>query len=131
MDTCGERVSAGPDDLLLRSHFDHRNAGIGGVAADDRVRVGVAGRVEQRHSPDKPLDVLVFADPQAKTAAQVDYYDRDIIAPLVAAANGRPAAALGLTLGDIANDDLSLYPALKAATARLRTPWLHAAGIGR
>jgi hypothetical protein len=74
------------------------------------------------------LDVLVFADPQAKTAAQVDFYDRDIIAPLVAAANGRPAAALGLTLGDIANDDLSLYPALKAATARLRTPWLHAAG---
>ena len=75
-----------------------------------------------------PLDVLVFADPQAKTAVQVDYYDRDIIAPLVAAANGRPAAALGLTLGDVANDDLSLYPALKAATARLRTPWLHAAG---
>ncbi|HEU0153799.1 MAG TPA: calcineurin-like phosphoesterase family protein [Arenimonas sp.] len=75
-----------------------------------------------------PLDVLVFADPQAKTAAQVDYYDRDIIAPLVEAAGGRPAAALGLTLGDVANDDLSLYPALKAATARLRTPWLHAAG---
>lgn len=75
-----------------------------------------------------PLDVLVFADPQAKTATQVDYYDRDIIAPLVAAASGRPVAALGLTLGDVANDDLSLYPALKAATARLRTPWLHAAG---
>ena len=75
-----------------------------------------------------PLDVLVFADPQAKTAAQVAYYDRDIITPLVAEAQGRPAAALGLTLGDIANDDLSLYPGLKAATARLRTPWLHAAG---
>ena len=77
---------------------------------------------------DEVLEVLVFADPQAKTAAQVGFYDRDIIAPLVAAANGRSAAALGLTLGDIANDDLSLYPALKAATARLRTPWLHAAG---
>ncbi|WP_460457312.1 calcineurin-like phosphoesterase C-terminal domain-containing protein [Arenimonas alkanexedens] len=75
-----------------------------------------------------PLDVLVFADPQTKTRAQVDFYERDIIAPLLARAGDRPAAALGLTLGDVTNDDLALYPALKAATARLRTPWLHAAG---
>lgn len=74
------------------------------------------------------LDVLVFADPQPKTATDVAYYGRDIIAPLVAAAAGRPAAALGLTLGDVVSDDLSLYPAMNALTATLETPWLHAAG---
>lgn len=73
----------------------------------------------------RPLDVLVFADTQTPTLRHVGYYERDVIAPLVQAG---PAARLGLTLGDVADDDLSLYPALKAATARLGLPWLHAPG---
>lgn len=73
------------------------------------------------------IDVLLFADPQARDARQADFYARDIVAPLERA-DGAPAADLGLTLGDVANDDLSVYPRLKAATARLRTPWLHVAG---
>lgn len=75
-----------------------------------------------------PLDVLVFGDPQPKTAIDVDYYARDIVAPIVGAAKGAPAADLGLTLGDVVSDDLSLYPAMNRHTASLRTPWLHAAG---
>lgn len=75
-----------------------------------------------------PLEVLVFADPQPKTALDVEYYGRDIIAPVLAGADGGAVADLGLTLGDVVSDDLSLYPALNALTARLRTPWLHAAG---
>lgn len=77
---------------------------------------------------DRALRVLVFGDPQPKTAIDVDYYGRDIVAPLVQAAGGAPAADLGLTLGDVVSDDLSLYPAMTAHTARLRTPWLHVAG---
>ena len=71
------------------------------------------------------LDVLVFADPQAKTRTQVDYYARDIVDPIVAEA---PRTVLGLVLGDVADDDLSLYPDLKQATTRIAIPWLHAAG---
>lgn len=84
--------------------------------------------------PDPPrvrdaLDVLVFADPQPKTATDVDYYRRDIVEPLRAARpQGGPVADLGLSLGDIVHDDLSLYPALKRATAPLQVPWLHAPG---
>ncbi len=69
------------------------------------------------------LDVLVFADPQPKSKVDVDYYRRDIVAPL---ADTR--AALGLSLGDIVDDDLSLYPEVAAVTASLRVPWLHVAG---
>jgi hypothetical protein len=46
----------------------------------------------------------------------------------VAKAGGQRAADLGLTLGDVVSDDLALYPAMNRVTARLRTPWLHAAG---
>lgn len=84
-------------------------------------------RPKTQATPDT-LRVLVFGDPQPRTATDVGYYGRDIVDPLVQAAGGGRAADLGLTLGDVASDDLSLYPALNAHTARLRTPWLHAAG---
>lgn len=70
------------------------------------------------------LEMLVFGDPQPKTAVDVGYYLRDIVEPLA----GTHRAALGLSLGDIVNDDLSLYPAMNRATARLGVPWLHVAG---
>ena len=71
-----------------------------------------------------PLEVLVFGDPQPKSLVEVGYYERDIVAPL----RGKRRARLGISLGDIVNDDLSLYPALKAVDATLDIPWLHAPG---
>src|SRR5690606_13315864 len=73
---------------------------------------------------DGNLEVLVFADPQPRSRTDVGYYRRDIVEPLA----GNTGAALGLTLGDIVDDDLSLYPDITAATASLRVPWLHVAG---
>ena len=92
---------------------------------------------------DAGLDVVLFADPQVKSLVDVDYYARDIIDSLKAAsamhvvdpAHALPkfhfpgsAGDLGLSLGDLVNDDLSLYPALNQATASLGVPWLHVAG---
>ncbi|HET6396539.1 MAG TPA: calcineurin-like phosphoesterase family protein [Pseudoxanthomonas sp.] len=74
--------------------------------------------------PAADIDVLVFADTQVKHARDVDHYRRDIVEPL----SGRHAAAFGTTLGDLVDDDLSLYPALNAATAKLGTPWFHVPG---
>lgn len=70
------------------------------------------------------LEVLVFTDPQTGDPEQVGYYRDSVVAPLV----GRHRAALGLTLGDVVDDDVSLYPALNAATAQLGVPWLHVPG---
>ncbi|HEY4559643.1 MAG TPA: metallophosphoesterase N-terminal domain-containing protein, partial [Lysobacter sp.] len=72
------------------------------------------------------LDVLVFADTQTKSMTDVDYYARDIVEPLRRAGAGR--AQLGMTLGDIVDDDVSLYPAVTEVTARLGLPWLHVPG---
>ncbi len=79
------------------------------------------------------LEVRVFADPQVKSAADVDYYARDIVDSVLAergSTNGaqRRAPELGLSLGDIVDDELSLYPALNAQTRRMGVPWLHVAG---
>lgn len=73
---------------------------------------------------DAKLDVLIFADTQTKSAADIDYYRRDIVEPLI----GKQRAMLGLTLGDVVEDDLSLYPALNEVTRQLGVPWLHIAG---
>ncbi len=83
----------------------------------------------QREATRKPgIDVLVFADPQTKSMVDVDYYRRDIVAPLRDASpdGGRPR--LGLSLGDVVADDLSLYRQMNKVTATLGVPWLHVAG---
>lgn len=85
------------------------------------------------------LQVLIFGDPQPKSLRDVSHYARGIIDPLLEAsalslrrggALGLPGevAHLGLSLGDIVDDDLSLYPAVNRETARLQVPWLHAPG---
>ena len=70
------------------------------------------------------FDVLVFGDPQPKSAVDVDYYRRDIVEPLV----GRHRARLGISLGDIADDAPELYPRIKAVDAKLGVPWLYVPG---
>lgn len=97
----------------------------------------------ERQSPrriEQGLKVLVFGDPQPKSMLDVDYYTRDIIESVmrdsaITMDHGFPslylrglAGDLGLSLGDIVNDDLMLYPAMNAATTKPGVPWLHVAG---
>ncbi|GAB3506293.1 calcineurin-like phosphoesterase C-terminal domain-containing protein [Pseudoxanthomonas daejeonensis] len=78
-------------------------------------------------APAKSMDgfqVLLFTDTQVKGARDIDYYRRDIVEPII----GRHDAALGMTLGDLVDDEIQLYPALNAVTARLGVPWFHVPG---
>ena len=75
-------------------------------------------------SADASLEVLVFGDPQPKSTADVDYFRRDIIAPL----RGRTRAGLGLTLGDIVDDAPALYSLVQRETAELGVPWMYLPG---
>lgn len=82
---------------------------------------------EARTTSSVDLDVLLFADPQVKSSIDVGYYARDIVDSVLASPR-HGSARLGLSLGDIVHDDLSLYPAISRETARLQRPWLHVAG---
>lgn len=100
--------------------------GIPRGAAPMRFDIGL-----RRASPgDGRLDVRVFADPQTATRKEVGYYGRDIIDSVLAERHdaGLGAPELGLSLGDVADDSLDLYPALNAETRRIGVPWLHIAG---
>ena len=74
------------------------------------------------------LEVRVLADPQPKSRADVGYYGRDIVDSIRAEPADRARPALGLSLGDIADNALDLYPALNDETRRVGVPWLHVAG---
>lgn len=79
--------------------------------------------------PAGELDVLLFADPQPKNARHVGFYGRAIIDGVRAVhGDDAPPADLGLTLGDIVDDDVSLFPAMNRLTTSLGVPWLHAPG---
>lgn len=73
---------------------------------------------------EESLSVLVFGDPQPKSAIDIDYYRRDIVLPLI----GKADAQLAISLGDIVHDDLALLPEIKSVDAILGLPWLYAAG---
>lgn len=85
---------------------------------------GCSFALRRRHANGPGLKVIVSSDPQAGSPREVGYYAHAVGQSLSAHSD----AALGLTLGDIANDDLSLYPQLKAATAAAGVPWLHLPG---
>ncbi|GAA4805243.1 calcineurin-like phosphoesterase family protein [Lysobacter hankyongensis] len=98
------------------------------VAAAPPARFDIALR---RMPPgDGRLDVRIFADSQVATRKEVGYYARDIVDSVLAETRDDTLGApeLGLTLGDVVDDALDLYPALNAETRRIGVPWLHIAG---
>ena len=70
------------------------------------------------------FEMLVFTDSQTASRQDIAYYQGAIVEPII----GKHAARLGTTLGDIVNDDLSLYPAINKVTAQLQVPWFHVPG---
>jgi hypothetical protein len=120
-------TATGANGLPLFWHhvFPHGSPKLryGGIAATgSAASYDFALRREKKAKGD--LDVLVFGDPQPKSRTDVGYYERDIVQPLV----GHHDARLGISLGDIVNDDLSLYPEMNRVTAKLGVPWLHVPG---
>lgn len=95
-----------------------------GDAEDRGCRFELLDSAEGDQSGRAPLEVLVFSDPQAGNLREAGYYRDAIVAPLA----GRHGARLGVTLGDIGNDDPALYPVLNRTTGSLGIPWLHVPG---
>lgn len=66
---------------------------------------------------------ILFGDPQPRDQTEIDYIAHDVIEELVGT-----DASLGITLGDILFDDLSLFESQAATIALLGIPWYNVIG---
>ncbi len=70
------------------------------------------------------FEALFFGDTQPRDVREVDYIRHDIVEPLI----GKTRAHFGVTLGDIAFDDLSVFDPLIKTVALLELPWYNVLG---
>ncbi len=69
------------------------------------------------------FQAIVFADPQPHGNTQIDYIRDDVVTELVDA-----DAALGITLGDIMDDNLALYPRYNRIVSSIGIPFYNVPG---
>jgi 3',5'-cyclic AMP phosphodiesterase CpdA len=126
------RDFAVPVDELGRPQFFYRHFPFGSPGADDLRYAGVAPTGPLPESVDFPLRrrdegdtfrAVLLADTQPQTEAELDYVRDDVLAELLDV-----EADVGLTLGDIMFDDLSLLPRYVRLIGGLGLPWYHVPG---
>lgn len=69
------------------------------------------------------FDVIVMADTQVSNDKELDYLRDDVIAELVGSEE-----AFGITVGDVANDNLSVYPRQNELLSAIGVPWYNLPG---
>jgi len=67
---------------------------------------------------------LIFGDPQVRNLDQLDYFDRTIVSELVRVQN----VAFGISMGDIVDEDLTLYEAYNQSIGKIGVPWYNLIG---
>jgi hypothetical protein len=77
----------------------------------------------RRQDESEAFNVVMLADPQPETEAEVDFIREDLIGALAGV-----DAKFGLTAGDIMFDDLSLFPRSNAIMGSIGLPWWNVGG---
>lgn len=77
----------------------------------------------QRREEKSQFQVLMFADPQPESSAELDFVRDGVLARAMGI-----DAAFGMTLGDIMFDDLSFYPRSNRLFGSLGLPWYNLPG---
>lgn len=69
------------------------------------------------------FEAILFADTQPQTDVELDYIRDDVVTELLGT-----TAAFGMTMGDVAFDDLSMLPRLNAIIGAIGIPWYNVPG---
>ena len=77
----------------------------------------------KRQDEPESFEVVLLADPQPETEAEVDFVREDLIQAL-----SDTDAKFGLTAGDVMFDDLTLYPRYNAIIGTVGLPWWNIGG---
>lgn len=70
------------------------------------------------------FQIILFGDPQPRNVTEVDYIAHDVIADMI----GKTDALFGVTLGDIAFDNLDTLAPLNQAIGKIGIPWHNVIG---
>lgn len=98
-------------------HFRYRGVDATGALPESIDFPLVPGESQQQ------FEVLLFADPQPQTEAELGYIRDDVVAELIGT-----DARFGMTLGDILFDDLSFFDRYNSLIGRIGIPWYNVAG---
>lgn len=108
-------------NFLPQFYYVHKPAGSPGLEFDGTAPTGplpesIDFPLYESAEPDR-FDVIVFGDTQTEDIREIDFFARDIVEEAVGT-----EAAFGVTLGDIVNDDLSLFNQYNGVTGRIGIP---------
>ncbi len=116
------------EHLVPRFYYSHKPKGsptnlkYPGVAPTGPLPESIDFPLQEQDEPEK-FHAIFFGDPQPTNQTEIDYIANDTIAELVGT-----DARFGVTLGDIMNNDLSLFESNNATMALVGIPWYYVIG---
>jgi hypothetical protein len=115
------------DEMLPRFYYVHKPNGspklnFKGVEPTGPLPASVDFPMNKVSEPDK-FEAIMFGDPQPRNQKEVDWIAHDVIEELVGT-----KASFGVTLGDIAFDNLNTMRPLNRTIALLGIPWYNVIG---
>jgi hypothetical protein len=115
-------------DMLPRFYYIHKPHGspahfkYAGVAPTGPLPESVDFPLYPQDEPDQ-FHALLFGDPQPRNQKEVDWITHDVVEELIGS-----DASFGVTLGDIAFDNLETFEPLNRAIALIGIPWYNVIG---
>lgn len=123
----GYKVSL-DENNLSRFYYIHKPNGSPEVKFKGSAPTGkLPASVDFALQPQKETDdfsILAFGDPQARNAAEVDYFKRGVVDVV----KGKTNAVFGISLGDQAFNNLEVNEPYKQAVKHLGLPWYNVLG---
>ncbi len=121
-------ISPTSEDKLPRFYYIHKPDGspkskYPGVPATGPLPKSVDFPLYKRKEPDV-FQAIIFGDTQPRDQKEIDYMAHDVIEELINTTD----AKLGITLGDIMFDDLSLFGSLNRTIGLIGIPWFNVIG---
>ena len=122
----GFRTRLGPNQLPL-FYYLHRPQGspklrFAGVQPTGPLPQSIDFPLTEQAEPEL-FRVILFGDTQPRNLAEVDYIAHDVIADI-----RKNSASFGVTLGDIAFDDLNVFEPLNQVVGLIGIPWYNVFG---
>ena len=119
------------DDQLPQFFYIHKPGGspkgtlFAGVQPTGPLPDSIDFPLRRRDEPDT-FKAILFGDPQPRNLTEVEYVAHDVVEQVVR--EGAHGASFGVTLGDIAFDDLSVMEPQNQTIALIGIPWYNVIG---